>query len=74
MALFQYGIDNRSKVQEYPEDNIVHAYYEMRRRTELFHHDWSIFISQSSECNEKKIPCPGQAEGLTLEHRPCDPH
>jgi hypothetical protein len=51
MAPFQYGIDSRGKVQEHPEDNIVHSYYEMRRHTELFHYDWSIFISQSTEYN-----------------------
>jgi len=45
MVPFQHGIDNISKVQEHPKDNIVHSYYEMRRHIELFHHDWSIHQS-----------------------------
>ena len=37
MTPFQHGIDNINKVQEHPQDNIVHSYYEMQHHTELFH-------------------------------------
>jgi len=45
MVLFRYDIDNINEVQEHPEDNIVHLYYEMQRHIEHFHHDWSIHRS-----------------------------